>query len=191
MDHLVEESLAWLTMFYPSDAEEFIKHRDRHQPASCAIATVNLARLTGADHLLPMALAECCELGADVVKGFQREDGTRDHLAPDDLGRCIKASRDLIEARLHAVEAALNPWVYACDEDCMPNINTFRDRILSGKIPGLCTTQFWKSYASLLESEFPDVCDACIKAFSEEELEQQRRIFARLPELVGVTVVPW
>ncbi|RDX48943.1 hypothetical protein OH76DRAFT_614875 [Lentinus brumalis] len=158
----------------------------RGQIQQGAIAMVTLARLTGADQLLPVALAECCELGADVVNGFEREDGTRDHLAPEDLGRCIKATRNLVEARLYAMEHTVRPAVYeGCEEGCIHDINMFRDRVLGGTIPGLCTTQFWRSYASLLTDEFPDVCKRCAEEFSEEELVQQRSIFRRLPLTAG------
>ncbi|TFK84831.1 hypothetical protein K466DRAFT_601694 [Polyporus arcularius HHB13444] len=101
VDRLVEEGLKYLRTLYPDDFSTLEKRRDEEVPdAAYAISVVNIARLTGADYLLPVALAQCCQLRSDIVKGFRREDGTCEYLSTVDLGRCFQAKELLIEARV-------------------------------------------------------------------------------------------
>ncbi|KAI1787069.1 hypothetical protein LXA43DRAFT_855995, partial [Ganoderma leucocontextum] len=56
---------------------------------STASGAVNLARLTGHDSLLPVALMACCKLGPELGEGFTREDRMREMLSYDDIVRCF------------------------------------------------------------------------------------------------------
>ena len=77
VDGLVEQGLAFLRKLYPSDFVTLqLRRRDGILDNVCAISVVNIARLTGADYLLPVALAACCQLGSDILEGYTREDGT-------------------------------------------------------------------------------------------------------------------
>ena len=128
VDKLVENGLQHLRRFYPSSlspdpappgiwAGPIKNDRPPDLTGSSAIAIVNLARLTGSDDLLPLALLECCKLGADVLKGYRREDGTLESLCADDLGRCFAAKGALelsvVGAYLRAFEHA--PLDGSCD----------------------------------------------------------------------------
>ncbi|OJT11073.1 hypothetical protein TRAPUB_12414, partial [Trametes pubescens] len=63
-----------------------------------AIGAVNLARLIDEPSLLPTALYACCALkSADLLKGLVHEDGSVEHLALEDLGRCLDACGRLAE----------------------------------------------------------------------------------------------
>ena len=103
VDSLVENGLQYFRRFYPSVLSDSpyacpgpIKNdRPNDVLGSHAIAIVNLARLTGSNDLLPLAFLECCKLGAGIVNGCMREDGTVEYLHPDDLGRCF-AAKDLL-----------------------------------------------------------------------------------------------
>ncbi|KAI0753723.1 hypothetical protein C8Q74DRAFT_1320211 [Fomes fomentarius] len=94
MDHLVQQSLDYLRTIVCSKGPPVWRLRQY------SIGVVNLTRLTGAHHLLPCALMQCCSLGSSVVDGFAREDGTREYLSPQDLGLCFNAKDKLIEARV-------------------------------------------------------------------------------------------
>ncbi|KAM5537262.1 hypothetical protein V8D89_008992 [Ganoderma adspersum] len=92
----------YLRRFYPSSLSNphkcgpIKKDRPADVQRHAAIAIVNLARLTGAKDLLPLALLECCKLKADIVDGYTREDGTVEYLQPEDTGRCFAAKGVLV-----------------------------------------------------------------------------------------------
>lgn len=73
IDGLIQEALKYLRKVYPGDYHEY-RERTVVFPNECAIAVVNLTRFTNADYLLPVAFLDCCALGADLTKGFVRED---------------------------------------------------------------------------------------------------------------------
>ncbi|KAI0742393.1 hypothetical protein C8Q80DRAFT_905102 [Daedaleopsis nitida] len=198
IDPLVEEALKSLRKLYPSDFDSFRRTHDRAPPPTSAIAVVNIARLTGADYLLPVALAECCRLGAAIVHGFLREDGTREHLSAFDLGLCFQAKEKLIEARVEAVARVFSPDILdEDDENCQADgmdasdVPDFFWTLANGSVSGLCTPHVWESVMPLLRRSMPDVCVKCKKVLRDEELHQQRRIFQHLPALVGVVVDGW
>ncbi|TBU28417.1 hypothetical protein BD311DRAFT_807035 [Dichomitus squalens] len=94
IDKLVEDGLAYLRRFYPPYGPYNKKVLiDEDRPKSItgkfAIGVVNLARLTGSDDLIPLALLECCKLDAAITQGLVHEDGTVEYLSADDLGRCF------------------------------------------------------------------------------------------------------
>ncbi|KAM5537260.1 hypothetical protein V8D89_008990 [Ganoderma adspersum] len=125
VDSLVENGLQYLRRFYPSLLSGSLyacpgpiaNDRPDDVRGSHAIAIVNLARLTGSNDLLPLALLECCKLAARIVEGCVREDGTVEHLHPDDLGRCFAAKDVLV---LQVVSAYLHLFEFArADVGCL------------------------------------------------------------------------
>ncbi len=100
---LVEHSIDYLKMYYTTDYAVFSQRgRPYWLPffkAEHAIGVVNLAHLTGELSLLPLALLICCTLDNDIVKGFQREDGSWEQLTLDDIGLCFEARGRLIARR--------------------------------------------------------------------------------------------
>ena len=166
---------------------------------------VNVARLTGASYLLPMAIAECCRLGSAIINGLQLEDGTREYLSQADLGLCFQAKDKLVEARIQAVSHILSTdYLVNCkhtsddsDSDSSSGTEDHEDiahilqEMLKGKIPGLCTPHVWESVVPILNKHAPDLCHRCLRDIKREEARQQKFIFARLPALVGVTVDGW
>ncbi|TBU37462.1 hypothetical protein BD309DRAFT_616750 [Dichomitus squalens] len=67
-----------------------------------AVGVVNLSRFIGEAKLLPTAYVVCCTLGASITKGFEREDGSREVLSPEDLSRCFGITNALIAASIAA-----------------------------------------------------------------------------------------
>lgn len=65
MDHLVHQSLDYLRTMYPDDWSVCSKGTPMWRLGQYSIGVVNLARLTGAHHLLPCALMQCCSLGLE------------------------------------------------------------------------------------------------------------------------------
>ncbi|KAL1938148.1 hypothetical protein VTO73DRAFT_11977 [Trametes versicolor] len=62
-------------------------------------SVVNLARLTGENGLLLMALLVCCTIpnAGDLVRGVEREDGSREQLTLDDITLCYHAKTLLMD----------------------------------------------------------------------------------------------
>ncbi|RDX48944.1 hypothetical protein OH76DRAFT_1404136 [Lentinus brumalis] len=200
IDHLVEESLKYLRKFYPDTFDLFLKSRAKPLNPQYAVTVVNLARLTGATNLLPMALAECCRLGPALVLGIAQADGTREHLSPTDLALCFHAKDKLVEARVKAFAAMFNTLedvrANVCDHQDQgapddEDFETVQTELLDGTVPGLCSPNVWDSLAARVLARIPEICKPCKKAVKSAELEQQKAIFERLPDLVGVVVEGW
>lgn len=99
MNDLVSDAVAYLKRYYTSIFDEWATGR-LYAPGAPfqkvhAIGVVNLARLVDEPLLLPTALLMCCSLGRDITTGFVREDGTREMLPLDDIGRCFAARTHL------------------------------------------------------------------------------------------------
>ncbi|RDX48940.1 hypothetical protein OH76DRAFT_1351373 [Lentinus brumalis] len=195
IDGLVEEGLKYLRTFYPDDYFTLEKRRREEAPSTiCAIGVVNIARLTGADYLLPVALVECCRLGSDIVEGLRREDDTIESLSTADLGRCFEAKQKLIETR---VEAAFDIFDGEPSEDCsarekdtehLRELHTDLSQTLSHR---LCSPDVLERWWPSLSHYIPPLCAECDGMFRQADRDRQRAIFHHLPELVGVDVEGW
>ncbi|KAI1795362.1 hypothetical protein LXA43DRAFT_992451 [Ganoderma leucocontextum] len=101
MSRLVQHTLEYLKDYYPRSSFDVWRKQTKGPPgftARHAIGVVNLARLTGEDTLLPVALLTCCGLDEAIVRGCKREDGSREQLSLEDIGLCFKAKGKLVEA---------------------------------------------------------------------------------------------
>ena len=56
-----------------------------------AIAAVNIARLTDMPSMLPFALYLVCTLEGSAIDGYERRDGSVEHLSAQDLKLCMNA----------------------------------------------------------------------------------------------------
>ena len=117
IDSLVEDALGLLRRCYPGMSLWELTDSaggtiEIYRPSSIAgvfaIGVVNLARLVDDKGLLPLALLECCKVGAEVVHGYEREDGSRELLSPDDLARCFAATSTLVLQTLFDITALVN-----------------------------------------------------------------------------------
>ena len=197
MDDLVTQGLAHLREVYPSSFAVYRK-RPRSFSLAYAIHVIRLARLTSAHDLLPVAFMECCALGPALVNGYLREDGAREHLAPADVGRCFQAQLRLVEARANASLLLFQPGSATanCEDGDYERsdeeeIALVRNSIAHGKHPGLCNPMVFESWQRFVRERLPELCDGCRRSFKDRELGIFADVFARLPELVGVTVDGW
>ena len=105
-DKIVNRCVEYLKRYYHDDFslwrnDEAVFSPPKFKPIH-NIGVVNLARLLGADVMLPGALMGCCMLDMEIVEGFAREDGTREMLSLEDLGRCYLGRAKLLEANAEA-----------------------------------------------------------------------------------------
>ena len=79
---------------YHNGAWEYFKLFD---PTEANIGVVHLARLLDLPKVLPIAFMECCSLDPEALfAGYQRDDGTREHLSPEDIGRVLLARTQVV-----------------------------------------------------------------------------------------------
>ncbi|OJT03172.1 hypothetical protein TRAPUB_6248 [Trametes pubescens] len=116
MSKLLDHTLAYLKRHYTNDYTTWYNHA-HYVPLGFkrkiyAIGVVNLARLTGETSILPTALLACCMLGPnELVHGFERADGTREHLNLDDIDLCVAGKDTLVRESIRVAFRVFRPTV--------------------------------------------------------------------------------
>ncbi|KAI0365820.1 hypothetical protein BV20DRAFT_705100 [Pilatotrama ljubarskyi] len=187
---LVEQSLQYLRTLYPDN----VKHLNKQPryPALCAIGVVNLARLTGAHYLLPVALAECCTLGEEIVSGFVLPDGRREQLSRVDLGACFRAKDKIIAKRVRAAERMFRGLPEECKRggDCESDMEFFLMFLMKGTIGSLCVPRVDISWSASAKKLYR-LCSKCWDEVRGREEDEQVQLFRELPSLFGIQVPGW
>ncbi|EIW56930.1 uncharacterized protein TRAVEDRAFT_49741 [Trametes versicolor FP-101664 SS1] len=102
MTDLLDDALGYLKTYYPTEFDKWRAY-DNYGPPGFSeqhtIGVVNLARLAGENGLLLMALLVCCTIPnvGDLVRGVEREDGSREQLTLDDIALCYHAKTLLMD----------------------------------------------------------------------------------------------
>lgn len=160
-----------------------------------AIGVVNLARQAGELSMLPTALLACIALGANVIRGFVREDGTREHLSDDDLGLCIAAQRPLYTASTAAVLHTFAPGASpTCkNKDVCPKVIRSAMKELGGAHVAkmVALNGFSAAYHHFLPDGPNRLCAACQKTLGERQQKEALDVWNRLPTLLGIDVPGW
>ncbi|KAI0702670.1 hypothetical protein C8Q76DRAFT_659740 [Earliella scabrosa] len=162
------------------------------------IGVVNLARLLGANVMLPGALMGCCTLGMEIVDGFTREDGTKEMLSFEDLARCYLGRANLVEANADATlklltqtlaEGCLRP------ERCEPTMRKILNELTGNNRKVLFNLRWDWSWSPFIDREDTerDLCWECYKMLGKHgrQKERHRAIFDKMPTMMGVTVERW
>ncbi|KAI0700395.1 hypothetical protein C8T65DRAFT_742124 [Cerioporus squamosus] len=197
IDRLSEQGLAFLQEHFTTDFDEW--YSSGFVPANFAlkhaIGVVNLARLTETDSLLPTALLACRMLDDEAILGFKDEDGAMVRLRPDDLLRIWKA-KDLLYPEINAmVRSALGPihvpdcWV---GDRCIRAAETVLLQYF-GLTPTLAVpTHPFFPYEEFKESFLRDpLCDTCDERRRTHLMDEQRKLWMRLPVIFDITVQDW
>ena len=201
---LLERCMKYMSSFYHDDFtlwrnDEAVFSPPRFDRIHC-IGVVNLARLLGADKWLPGALMACCMLGAELFDGFVREDGTRETLSLDDLGRCYLGRANLVEANatatLKLLKQTLSPDCVR-PERCEPTLRKLLADLANvdehkKTIFNLRWDWSWTPYVDRQDVE-RDLCWDCYRMLGKQgrQKEIHNDIYARLPELMNVKVDRW
>ncbi|KAI0711714.1 hypothetical protein C8Q76DRAFT_769456 [Earliella scabrosa] len=186
IEALYEQSLRFLKNFYTDRLDVWVAHRN-WVPAGWhhadVIGVVNIARLIGEPWLLPTALIDCTRLGEAIAHGVTREDGSQEHLSLQDLGICFKAKSDVRKASAGMVLRTLT-YAPKCEDQ-----NSCRRALkkaiteLPDHMDMLIDGDPFQSYVYCLRGHKVPVC----ASFNEE----RRKLWKRLPELLGVEVPGW
>ena len=216
---LLKRSLDYLKKFYVTELAAWLQLPSLDPPffePIHAIGVVNLARLLGKDGeaLLPIALMRCCMLGAGVVEGYVREDGIKEMLSPADLGRCFEGRVKLLEASVRAAEtlrahttsdecsrpqrckAALQRFIAELvgsgDSDSPASGAAIRDALCCLRWDLALSLSSRRAYIQEAGADAQAVGEEklCARCFARQ-LEEQRKIFAKLPQMMGVSVEGW
>ncbi|KAI0706731.1 hypothetical protein C8T65DRAFT_577168 [Cerioporus squamosus] len=164
-----------------------------------SIGVVNLARLVGADKWLPGALMGCCMLGAELVHGFVREDGTHETLSLEDLGRCYLGRANLVEANAMATLKLLKQTVSPtcrrperCEQTLRHILSELTNEVNKITLINLRWDWSWTPFVDRSDVE-RDLCWECHRMLGKQERQKDihREIFERLPEMMGVKVDRW
>ncbi len=192
---LYKQSIHLLKSHYTSNLERWIKHdywRPLHWNTNCySIGVVNLARLVGESTLLPTALLTCIYMDEDLVRGFEREDGTRETLAPEDLGRCFRAMKDIQQAKAISMRRTCQETVSAActtNSSCIAALRLVRLQNVTG-----FKSESGDPFSPI--DEFGDMelqtCAQCTAMVVERDKKERQLLWSQLPGLFGIEVPGW
>ncbi|KAM5543850.1 hypothetical protein V8D89_002467 [Ganoderma adspersum] len=201
---MYQKGLAFLKGHYTEDLDAWTAIDTWSPPdwdGNEAIGVINLARLTGELTLLPVAFMTCAlSEDANPVLGFTREDGSLEHLTLDDLSLCFKAKGRLRETGVAALCRVLNPTVSPnCKvaSQCLKALKmTFRGDAAEANVTCMTTRDVLLSTASNYFTVNSDggkhtLCQACVAMINERDKTENRAMWDRLPELLGIQVPGW
>ncbi len=202
---LLERCMQYMSAFYHDDfplwqTDGAVFSPRKFERIHC-IGVVNLARLLGADKWLPGALMGCCMLGAEIVDGFMREDGTRETLSLEDLARCYLGRANLMEANAIATLKLLKQTVSpTCrrPERCEQALRHILSELANeadDKTTPLTRLRWdfgWMDFVDRTDVE-RDLCWECRRMLGKDgrQKDVEREIYERLPEMMGVKVDRW
>ncbi len=163
-------------------------------PINRAIGIINLARLSGALSLLPVAVMSCTRL-SDIARGFTREDGSQEVLAPDDLDVCFKAKTELRKASMRVLFDTLAPTAAAeckTPPTCSDAIRAALIGLHSRLDDLLDNDPFfpYTTYVKIEDGKF-GVCDACLAMLEDRCWLGRQKLWDRLPEVLRINVPGW
>ena len=200
MTKLYTQSLQHLKTHFTTDFDRWKRYKSWPPAgftASHAVGVVNLARLTGEASILPTALLACIfAVGSTVVHGYTREDGTQESLALNDLALCFAAKTRLTGATIAALMRIFHPDQYrSClgySTRCKEKMRgAVLDLISKDRADAVAAGSPFLPYTHFVREGKLELCNSCLETLQEREKEEQREIWGRLPELLGIQVPGW
>ncbi|KAI0702775.1 hypothetical protein C8Q76DRAFT_233145 [Earliella scabrosa] len=200
IDTLLDQSLEYLENYFTDDLDAWIANEfviPLHFRRVHAIGVVNIARLTGRDILLPIALAVCTTLDGDrLVRGFRREDGSMETLRRDDLVRCINGKQYLMQ---DGTAVALSTFTHATATRCHSRDlcqSTMMRLLVSYRLePEMIANDHpfrrWSAFTEGWLEGAGYICMNCLLELEKRFYEEQWAVWKRLPKTFGVDVEDW
>ncbi|RPD76889.1 hypothetical protein L226DRAFT_353870 [Lentinus tigrinus ALCF2SS1-7] len=200
VDHVVQRNMDFLRKYYTDDFDAWYPSNLVRPPSFKAInsiGVVNLARLTGDVRMLPTALMDCCTLGAEIVDGFVREDGTRETLSMEDLGRCFVGRTKMAQASARIAHQMFRTLVSptckhtAC---CGRVLQRMLNELGNAKDDVISCVDWYASWMVYVDSrdEERELCNRCYKMLEGERPKRlQKEVWQNLPAMLNITVEGW
>ncbi|TFK88946.1 hypothetical protein K466DRAFT_661929 [Polyporus arcularius HHB13444] len=168
-----------------------------------AIDAIHIARLTGAEIILPLAFLQCADVGPDLAFGYGREDGTRIFLTPEDLARVLRL-RDKLrrEADLHVLaheRCRFGPLLATCGAtDACTSPNRCREAACTAWTNAVADRNggdplILRPWREIVEEVYGSMCPACRECLLRRDpLQDARRtLWTNLPRTIGIHVRMW
>ena len=184
-----------LKKYYTSDFTEHdgyaaSKYTLLPPPPRAAIAAVNIARLTDMPSMLPFALYLVCTLEGGAIDGYERRDGSVEHLSAQDLKLCMNARGALAWGLSALAKSVFFSTEYS---ECMqPNsclfiLSDISDDALD-RVRGECDVL--KPYRDFINgwTKNHPLCKACKQKLLTREREERGMAWMKLPGMFGFTV---
>ncbi len=200
MEHVVQQALEYLTIYYRSDYQNFGRANAHIPPnfhAEHAVGVVNMARLVDKPSLLAVAMLACCQLeGPALVAGFVREDGTPEALTQEDLGLCIQAKESLIRASLDLALRVYTPISSQCriKPSCRKLLHMFFNstRKQDGYMTSVNPFLSWSiPLAHFFRTRQESPCDERIVQLGLSNDIERDALWKTLPSLLGLEIAGW
>ena len=198
MNELYTQALQHLKIHYTTKLDSWKRLKDWTPPgfaANHAIGVVNLARLTGELSILPTAFLVCIfTVGSALVHGFTREDGTQETLSPDDLALCFATKTRLTSARIAALLRILHP---VKSDACVSHPSYCKEKLqhalqgLKDHSETMASRSPFVPYTCYVQEGTLELCPKCTEMVQGREKQEQREIWGRLPEYLGIEVPGW
>ncbi|EIW56909.1 uncharacterized protein TRAVEDRAFT_49719 [Trametes versicolor FP-101664 SS1] len=189
MSNLLDHALEYLKQHFTNDFETWRGHPyyvPRGFTREHAIGVVNLARLTGETSLLPTAFLACSFLAEDIVHGFERTDGTREHLSMADIGLCIAGRVRLVKESVKVAFRVFQPIASdkcknkaACLENFRRICTKLDEHVDSITAPDPSGTYYTKI-------QVKDLCVHCYAMVKERDTRERKAVWEQLPAIFGV-----
>ena len=159
-------------------------------PRVHAIGAINLARLTDTPSILPVAMLRCAHLGGSVTEGWEREDGSVEHLSAEDLQRVIDGRDALARHGTHELLQLLAVIPHSdcrqrdsCRESFCYALETLNVASVLG------SANIFSTYQDVVDGLLTeDYCETCAQSIERHGREQQRRMWDALPKMFRLKI---
>ncbi|RDX46022.1 hypothetical protein OH76DRAFT_905044 [Lentinus brumalis] len=199
---MVQSSVVYLQEYFPETTSGLVKWDIKHRfmppefALHHAIGVVNLARLVGAQSLLPAAMMACASLGRELTRGFIRLDGSWETLASADLTRCIAGRVAWTMAAATASHKVIKRTISKdCKRraHCKPVFYKILERLADAENAlfdvTFHTPSLWTSHVDSSDTD-RILCPKCYALVgvwdSGRQLKQSQELLCGIPEIFGL-----
>ncbi len=158
-----------------------------------AIGVINLALITGANTMIPIAFVMCCTLGDAVFTGVEYGNGLREELEAKALQVCYLAQRTLTGAAIAVALRICSPNVSAaCTQRhvCSPALSKLAAQQCNS-VEQIANFNCLTSYEAVFQHLYGVICAPCYALLCERNVSERRTVWKGLPGLLGLVVEGW
>ena len=159
------------------------------------IGAVSLAILTETPMILPRALLDCASLGSSVLDGWEREDGSVEHLSEAHLRLVLDARNRLIMEAFYSLKKIFGslPGIYCTNWDSCRTRQC--DLLLEGM--DMSNSAFepksiFESWEYLLDEDHDwGLCIRCVEEVGRNQENMLADLWRCLPTFFGLDILEW